>query len=248
MLSIETEGIVLRSYDLAEADKIIVLLTRDHGLVRGVAKGVKRLKSRFGSGLEPFSVVRTTYRQKEAVELVNIEKADLIRSHFSAASDPDFLDRFSRLGELLIAFTPPHDPNEKLYRMVKACLEASSGKGDVLINIAVYFQLWLLKLAGYLPDWEQCGICKRKLLPVESTGLNTDFFLICSRCGKPGGNRPVTDRQREIFGSVLKRSPADFVEHTRDDLGPLQDLSLILTRLISRVLGREIAAAKITTY
>ena len=54
MSLIETESIILRSYNLAEADKIVVLLTRDHGVVRGVAKGAKRLKSKFGSGLEPF--------------------------------------------------------------------------------------------------------------------------------------------------------------------------------------------------
>ncbi len=55
---IETEGLILKSYSLAEADKIVVLLTQDEGLVRGVAKGAKRLKSRFGGGLEPFSIVQ----------------------------------------------------------------------------------------------------------------------------------------------------------------------------------------------
>ena len=64
MALIETESLVLKSYNLAEADKIVVLLTHDHGVVRGVAKGAKRLKSKFGSGLEPFSVVHSTYFQK----------------------------------------------------------------------------------------------------------------------------------------------------------------------------------------
>ena len=54
---IETESIILKTYNLAEADKIVLFLTRDHGVLRGVAKGAKRLKSRFGSGLEPFSIV-----------------------------------------------------------------------------------------------------------------------------------------------------------------------------------------------
>ncbi len=58
MSIIESESLVLKSYNLSEADRIIVLLTRDHGVVRGVAKGAKRLKSKFGSGLEPFSVVK----------------------------------------------------------------------------------------------------------------------------------------------------------------------------------------------
>ena len=55
---IETEGLVLKSYGLAEADKIVVFLTEEYGLVRGVAKGARRLRSKFGSSLEPFSIVR----------------------------------------------------------------------------------------------------------------------------------------------------------------------------------------------
>ncbi len=66
---VETEGMILKTYSLAEADKIIVLLTQNEGLVRGVAKGAKRLKSRFGGGLEPFSIVNLTYFQKEEREL-----------------------------------------------------------------------------------------------------------------------------------------------------------------------------------
>ncbi len=62
---VDTEGIILKTYSLAEADKIVVLLTQNEGLVRGVAKGAKRLKSRFGGGLEPFSIISISYFQKE---------------------------------------------------------------------------------------------------------------------------------------------------------------------------------------
>ena len=56
MSLLETEGLVLKTYNLAEADRIVVFLTHGHGLVRGVAKGAKRLKSKFGSSLEPYTV------------------------------------------------------------------------------------------------------------------------------------------------------------------------------------------------
>src|SRR3954468_17414541 len=114
---IETESLVLKSYNLAEADKIVVLLTHDHGIVRGVAKGAKRLKSRFGSGLEPFTEVRASYFQKDNVELVSLQGTELVNSNFAAASDPDFLKSLAFLADLLISLTPPHDPNEDLYRM-----------------------------------------------------------------------------------------------------------------------------------
>src|SRR5215813_3420311 len=112
---VETESLVLKTYDLAEADRIVLLFTRDHGIVRGVAKGAKRLKSRFGSGLEPFSVVRVTYFQKEVLELVSIQNIELINSYFSAASDPSFLEKFAYLIDILVSSVPPQDPNETLY-------------------------------------------------------------------------------------------------------------------------------------
>src|SRR5881296_1958964 len=127
---IETESVILRTYNLAEADKVVVFFTQEHGIIRGVAKGAKRLKSKFGSGLEPFSVVRITYFQKEVLELVAIQKIDLINSYFSAASDPQFLQKFSYLTDILVGSVPPHDPNETMYRMVKACLETADTNRD----------------------------------------------------------------------------------------------------------------------
>ncbi len=58
---VETEAFVLRTYRLAEADKIVVCLTRDAGVVRGVARGARRLKSRFGAGLEPCTLVSLSF-------------------------------------------------------------------------------------------------------------------------------------------------------------------------------------------
>ncbi len=85
---VETEGLIFKSYSLAEADKIIVFLTQNEGLIRGVAKGAKRLKSRFGGSLEPFTVVNISYFQKEERELVSIRQIELVKSYFENASEP----------------------------------------------------------------------------------------------------------------------------------------------------------------
>jgi len=74
MAIVETESLILKSYALAEADKIVVFLSQNQGIIRGVAKGAKRLKSRFGGSLEPFSVVNLIYFQKEDSELVKINQ------------------------------------------------------------------------------------------------------------------------------------------------------------------------------
>ncbi len=241
---VETEGLVIKSYNLAEADRIVVLITRDHGVVRGVAKGAKRLKSKFGSGLEPFSVVQTEYFQKDAVELVSIQKTDLIQSNFEAASDPAFLQKFSYLGDLLLTLSPPHDPNETLYRMVKVCVETASADRSALLSTGVYFELWMLRLAGYLPDWGHCNVCRRDFEDTEIANLQGNFHLICSTCRRGPVTRPFDATSRAIAAAARKLGPGKFAEFTADEHDRLDAISGILKMIVSSSIGREVTGEK----
>ena len=238
---VETESLVIKSYNLAEADRIVVLLTHDHGVIRGVAKGAKRLKSKFGSGLEPFSIVRVEYFQKDEVELVSIQKIEIVRSNFAAASNPDFLQKFSYLGDLLITFSPPHDPNPTLYRMVKACIDAAAADPGAFLSIGVYFELWLLRLAGFLPDWSKCDDCGRAFDETEGTVVQANHHLVCLNCRRSGTGKPLTGESRAIASAARTLSPFEFARSTADKVEDLQFLSTILRRMISRAIGREIA-------
>jgi DNA repair protein RecO (recombination protein O) len=242
---IETESLVLRSYGLSEADKIVVFLTQEHGLVRGVAKGAKRLKSRFGGSLEPFSIVRLTYFQKEDRELVSIRQCEIVKSFFQRASSPYFFQKFAYVVDLLSDFAPPSDPNERLFRMVKVCLETSEDHPEKLDQMILYFEIWLLKLGGYLPAWERCDVCQREPGRSENTGLQINFHLICQRCQKSRSNYVVTAAQREIFLLAQRVSPVKFLESTQDRIDDAREVSLILKRIISGVLGRETVGEKI---
>ena len=242
---VETEGLVLKSYSLAEADKIVVFLTKEHGLVRGVAKGAKRLKSKFGGSLEPFSIVRLTFFQKEDRELVSIQQSEIIKSFFETAVQPNAFQKFAYLVELLNDFAPPSDPNERLYRMAKVCLETSDEHPEKLSQMILYFELWLLKLGGYLPSWERCDICKRELARSEKTNLQINFHLACQNCRKTRGEWTISAEQREIFLVAQRVSPTKFLELTKDAIEDVNDVSNILKRIISNVLGRETTGEKI---
>jgi len=249
MSLVETESLILKSYNLAEADKIVVLLTHDHGVVRGVAKGAKRLNSKFGSGLEPFSIVRVTYFQKEVRELVSIQKVELVRSYFAAASRPDFFEKFAYLADILIASSPPHDPNETLYRMVKACLQTAEDAGGSLAAIGVYFELWLLRLGGYLPDWSTCENCGRGLEQDEVANVQSSFHLLCQNCRRTSGAWTVNAIHRDIFASARNLSPVDFVSKFNPYPRELAELSGTLKRLISQSIGRDVVSERVSmTY
>ncbi len=237
---VETESLVIKSYNLAEADRIVVLLTRDHGMIRGVAKGAKRLKSKFGSGLEPFSIVTVEYFEKETSELVAIQKVDLIQSNFAAASNPDFLQKFSYLGDILITFSPPHDPNETLYRMAKACVETAASDPTSLASIGVYFELWLLRLSGFLPDWNKCDRCGHVFVEGEGTGLQTDLHLRCIDCWRTSSGRMLDADGRGVAAAARRLSPTDFAKFTQGKHETLRTLSAIMKQLISQSIGREV--------
>lgn len=240
----ETESLVLKSYNLAEADRIVVFFTREQGMVRGVAKGAKRLKSRFGSTLELFSTVNLSYFQKEERELVSIQTVELTKSCFAEASSPEFLNTFSYIADLLMSFVPPHDPHETLYRMTKACLAAASENPEHLDSIRLYFELWLLRLGGYLPDWSTCDICKRHLTAQESTRLQSSFHLRCGSCGKTNSGDLIMPTHREVFQNVQKLSPAEFIEYGHNKPLYVSVVSNALKLIISQVIGREVGHVK----
>jgi DNA repair protein RecO (recombination protein O) len=241
---VETEGLILKSYSLAEADKIVILLTQNEGLVRGVARGAKRLKSRFGGGLEVFTIVQISYFQKEERELVSIRNIELLRSYFEKASDPDFFENLAYLTELIVEFAQPHDPNEKLYRMTKACLEVAANNPSDFESIVLYFEIWLLRLGGYLPDWKICSVCKREFRENEPSNLQVNFHLICSNCQKGKNNWVITSAKKQIYLTAQRLAPVKFLEFTKNQKEDTKEISIILRRLISNILGKEIEGGK----
>lgn len=240
----ESESLVLKSYNLAEADRIVVFFTRDHGIVRGVAKGAKRLKSRFGSTLEPFSTVNLAFFQKEERELVSIQSVELARSCFESASNPEFLQTFSYIADLLISIVPPHDPNEVIYRMAKACVSTELSGSEDLQAIRLYFELWLLRLGGYLPDWSNCAECSRRLALESPASLSHDLHLVCDDCRGKRRLPAVTDVQRTIFGNVQILPPTAFVEKSRGRAETVSELSEMLRRIVTQVVGRDLVVGR----
>ncbi len=236
---VESESLVLKSYNLAEADRIVVFFTREQGLIRGVAKGAKRLKSKFGSTLEPFSTVNLQYFQKEDRELVSIQHVELVRSSFDIASDPGYLRTYSHLVDLLQTFAPPNDPNETLYRMVKACFETKLSSAADLNSIRIYFELWLMRLGGYLPDWKSCQRCKRQFDEFETVTADHQAHLFCGNCRPMRDDQTISPVDRQVFHNVQKMPPADFADDASDKAESVAAIERQLRRMINISLGHD---------
>ena len=145
------EALVLRTYKLGEADRIVVFLTRDRGKKRGVAPNARKSRKRFGAALEPLTEVRVSYFEKERRDLVGLNYAVPIRSPLSAAR-PEALGYSHYFAELIDEWAAEADVDEKLYRLGTSALEAMLS-GAPVEALARYFECWLLRLQGvYPPD------------------------------------------------------------------------------------------------
>jgi DNA repair protein RecO (recombination protein O) len=180
----ETEAIVLRTYRLGEADKIVSLFTRQWGRLRAVAAGAQRPKSRYGGTLEPLSHIRLWLFERENRDLLRINSAELIESFFDMQKDYRVQVAAQFVAEVTQQFLPEREVNERAFRLVVAVLKALKRSGEVNRPL-VYFDLWLLRLGGFLPETDRCAACGRELGEAGWYGPGSEG-LLCQACRQPG--------------------------------------------------------------
>lgn len=238
MAVFETEALILRSYNLAEADKIVVCLSRSAGLIRGVAKGCRKLKNRFGAALEPFTLINLNYYEKENQELVSFRQVEILKSRFNLSSNATMLTGFSYMGDLLIDFSPPHQANDNLFRMAIACFEAASETPEDLDLVLRYFEVWLLKLEGFLPDLRTCASCHQAFSDEATIYLGSDLSLQCMQCSN-GRGRAISKRLHTLLRTAEKLAPAKFAEAAREvPTETKREMAELTFQIIGRVLER----------
>jgi DNA repair protein RecO (recombination protein O) len=153
-------GVVLRTYRLGEADRIVVVLTEGHGKVRAVAKGVRKTKSRFGSRLEPTSHVALLLyegRQSEGGQLDTITQADTIEHHPTMRQDLHRLGKATAVLEAVDHVAQEREPDALLYRLAVGALRALEQRDSPLLVAAFYWKL--LAAEGVAPMVDACARC-----------------------------------------------------------------------------------------
>ncbi len=236
---VNTDAIVLRTYNLAEADRIVLCLTRNAGLVRAVAKGARRMKSRFGAALEPFTFIKLDFYEKENRELVTISQAEILKSNFELAAHPDSTDALAYIAELVSEFAPPHEANDKLYRMVKACIDALASLADRPNLVVRYFEVWLLRLAGLFPDLSACARCNKRFVDAELVYVDSEARPRCYACSH-GLGAVLSIEIRRCLTATQKLAPLEFVNSSAQLSAEAQtELAEFTHRLLVRALERR---------
>ncbi len=202
----QTEAIVLRTFNLGEQDKIVVFFSQERGLLKGVAKGARKFGNRFGSSLEPLSLVKFQYYEKERKELVTLNNCDLMESFFELQNDPAISFTLSYFAELVEEFSPSHAQDDKLYRLLLSVLRSLREGGD-LHFLSRYFEAWMLKLNGVLPDMSRCKKCRKALADAGWLSYKKDG-VFCNRCA-PQKKEKVEPDLGSFLNWIRKNPPPE---------------------------------------
>jgi DNA repair protein RecO (recombination protein O) len=182
----ESEAIILRTYPLAEADRLISFLSRNMGRVRGVAAGARRTKSRFGSTLERLSHVRIWYHEKETRDLVRINQCEMIESFLDSFRDYASSVALALFSEITEAVLPEREVSDANFRLLLLVAQSVKRTGKPELPLA-YFSLWTVKLGGWLPAFDNCARCGRPLTVGEPRCFSASALaILCDKCRAQG--------------------------------------------------------------
>jgi DNA repair protein RecO (recombination protein O) len=194
------EAVVLRTQKLGEADRIVTFLTRRHGRVRAVGKGVRRTKSKFGARLEPFSHVDVQIARGRSLDIVT--QAETL-APFGEALATDYARYTAGTAMLETAdrlVVEEMEPALQQYLLLVAALRTLAGGARDSTLVLDSFLLRSLAVAGYAPSFGECVRC-------GAAGPHRSFSasaggMLCAACRVPGAATPSAEVVR-LLGALL---------------------------------------------
>lgn len=235
----KTPAIVLRSISYGEADKIVTLYTLDFGKIKGMAKGAKRSRKRFGNTLEIGSYVTATFFEKETSDLVRLSHCDLIRPFASLREDMHRLAWASYFIELVNELTAEKIKNKELFQLLLAFLELVD-QGILKEEIQRVFEVRILANLGYQPQFDRCLRCKMAISTERVFFVPREGRIVCPPCSTNlPGLVPVSLGTLKTL--VLAQTiPLEKVGRILFSAQALRESEVILSRFIQQYLGKEL--------
>src|ERR1700692_3221140 len=177
----ESEAIVLRTFPLGEGDRLVSFLDREVGRVRGVARGARLPKSRFGSTLEMLAYIRIWYFERETRDLVRINQCELLESFMDVQRDYSSAIGLALVSEITDSVLGEKEAADAQFRLILLTARAIRAHGPSQV-VLVYFCLWTARLGGWLGPLDRCSRCGRAVnLEVLYTSPGSPE-LSCSSC------------------------------------------------------------------
>ncbi len=242
---LKTTGFVLRTLNYSESDLIVTFYSHDFGKLKGIAKGAKRSKKRFVNVFEPFSLTNILFTRKSRDMLAFIESCDIIDHYPAIRQDMEKTLIASYFIDLADHFSPEGKKNEKVFELLQNffLVLGREKASDALVR---FFEMRLLKLAGFEPAREHCIVCKTPVTNGNSYYFHAhDGGIKCSACAT------IQRYEQPISAGTVrtlllgKEMDIDKIKLVALTSSLATESRCILTGFIAHVLGREVKSLKI---
>jgi DNA repair protein RecO (recombination protein O) len=241
----KTEAFVLKSFSYGESDLIVTFFSRDYGKVKGIAKGAKRSQKRFVNVFEPFSLTSVNFTIKNRDALAFIDACDVIDPYAPLRQNLEKSLVASYFTDLVDHFSPEGKVNERLFALLADFLSliARENTSDAILR---FFEIRLLKYAGFEPTLGACIRCKSPL----ANGASYSFFareggIICPFC-MPSEAPDLKISAGTIRTLILGRDMD--IEKIRTVIFPsplAAEARHMMRHFITHVLGKEIKSLNV---
>jgi len=179
----KTQAIALKSINLSESDRLITFLTENHGKIKCVAKGARKVKNQFWGSLEPMSQVNLIYFGKENQNLYRLNQADIIDSFLTIREDFEKIYKGIYFLELIDSIILEGHQDRRIFKLLQQSLYALRQQSE-LDSLIRLFEIRLLSLSGYKPQMDHCVICKTVS---ENSIFKFSFIqngILCMNCSR----------------------------------------------------------------
>lgn len=206
----ETEAIILKSFPLGEADRLVSFFGRTSGRLRGVAAGARRVKNRYGSTLAVLSHVQLWYVEKETRDLVRIQQCESLESFNKSQSDYGLSTGLAVVSEIAELVLPERETAEAMFRLILLTAREIERTANWTLPVS-YFAFWTVRLGGYLPRLDRCATCGALLGTLPGFHAKWEEGLLCEKCRKPG-MKPLAWEARNLAERYAGENLDKFVD------------------------------------
>jgi DNA repair protein RecO (recombination protein O) len=228
-------AIVLGAIDYGDADRIVTLLTRDRGKLKGIARSAKKSRKRFAASLELFAKVEVRYRERAGAELAFLEESLLVDAHTALRASLDRIGAASYAAELVREAAWEKDVGAHLFDLLDAFLARLEKTDGACAGLVRAFELRALDVLGWRPELDACVTCGTTLLDDEAARFDPrEGGVVCSRCGDARTGHALSAGTLRTMRAVLAGERIVFSRLAlAESEAPVADL-------LTRQLGREL--------
>lgn len=232
----KTKGIVLKSIDLNEADKIITIFSKDSGKISAIAKGIRKTGSKFGARLEPFTYVDLFIHKGRSLDIIT--QAEIISPFLKIKADFDKITYGLAILDLIDKVSQEGEVNRNLFTLFISALETLDLLDKNVELFYVAFQLKLMAVSGYLPRFSSCVSCHTKFDDLENLRFSFEGGgIICLDCGLADSFAySISKNAFCVLGELTKANREKIIQSQISD-ETLKEISSLMKKYVNYHLG-----------